>query len=82
MEGVTTVFKGDTGFNGLSILVGFVVFRVHDVDIVVHAPTVGTEYGLEQVVVLCSNDDPLYPVSHSTVLSSTASMQVAGSATQ
>lgn len=53
------MFKGDTGFNGLSILVGLVAFRVHDVDIVVHAPTVGTEYGLEQVVVLCSNDDPL-----------------------
>jgi hypothetical protein len=59
MEIGLVVFKGDTGFSGLSILAGFVVFWIHDVDVVIQDDVMGAEYGVEHVVDLCSKEKPL-----------------------
>lgn len=58
VEGCTVVLIGLTGFSGLSILVGSVAFRVHVVDRSNHELGMGSEYGVEHVVILCSTDDP------------------------
>jgi hypothetical protein len=43
VESGTVVFKGEAGFNGLSMLVGSLAFRVHELEIVVQGNTVGIE---------------------------------------
>ena len=58
VESGIVVFKGDAGLSGLSILVGSLAFRVHELEIVVQGNTVGIEYGVEHVVCLCSTDNP------------------------
>jgi len=76
--GVVMFFIGDTGFTGLSMLVGSLTFRIHELEIVVQGNCIGSEYGVEHVVDRCSTDVPVYPGPHATVLSSVVSMQVIG----
>ena len=80
--GVVMFLIGDTGLTGLSMLVGSLTFRIHELEIVIHADGTGSEYGVEHVVDRCSTDVPVYSGPHSIVLSSVVSMQVAGKGVQ